>query len=292
MLSRSSRRRKRKPALGLSWRFFGLLLLVAGLAVICGWVINTLLVQGYLWAPVEQTELPGQGEQPAAGGTIETPPAGSDGEINDDSPVEIRQDSRRFYLTQLGAMSTKGAADRLTIDLAAQGQAAAYHFDGDLYRVFGSISIDKATAEAIVAMNKASDRDAFVKEIFLPALNKELVGAEAHYFQEVAVVVDSLEDAFISLLEDANLDAVRLDGLQKQLKEAKNSLWQKEAGAELSPLHEQLLAAADRLGDTLAAAAKFMSTSDDQARLQGENGLIEFLFLYQALRENLQNLPY
>ncbi len=281
-----SRRRSKKRV--FPWRQLGVLLLVGALAVICGWMINTLLLQGYLWAPI-----PPGGDGPSIGNqpdpTVnepqhqqEDPPA--------DATVQLELRSVRFYLTQVGAVGTQAGANTIISTLQEQGTAAAYHYDGQLYRVFAGIFAEQEAAGALVTWLKSIGVDAFVKEISWPTSKGQIAGEKGAYFAVVKPAIAEMEEVFALLLTAQGLDREQIISLQTEVQEAQTTLAQAQPPSSLTTLHTQLEAAVDKLKGALDGARQFVELADDNGRLLSESRLIEFAELYQQFSTAISSL--
>ncbi len=282
----SSRKRSRKKS--IPWRRLGVLALIAAAAILCGWMINTLLLQGYLWAPadpkhpdpvVDKQPDPTTPNKPT---DEEKPPVGATAQV--DLPAA------KFYLTQVGALGTESSANALTKDLKEQGNAATYHYDGQLYRVYAGIFADKAAADALAQMFKSMQIDAFTKEVSWPASKGELKGAAGAYFPTVQPAVAEIEKAFSDLLGAQDLDRNQVIKMQSALQTAQATLTATQPAPELADLHSNLLAASKKLSSVVDATRQFIETGNDQSRFVSESGLIEFSQLYQKFVDDLQAL--
>lgn len=263
--------------------------MVGALAILCGWMINTLLLQGYLWAPIDQgPDNQGIGGQPdpfpneTDPNDKEEPPASTTAEVN------LR--SVRFYLTQVGAIGSETGANALIDSLKEQGNAAAYHFDGQLYRVFAGIFADKAAADAVGEMFKSMQIDAFTKEVSWAASKGEVKGAFGAYLTTMQSAIAEMEDTFSVLLGTQALDQGQITKLQSAVQTAQSTLAQAQPTSELSTLHNLLLAAVNKLKGAVDATRQFIETGNDHSRFTSESSLIEFAHLYQDFVEKIRAL--
>lgn len=281
-----SRKRSRKKF--FPWRQLGVLALVGAVAILCGWMINTLLLQGYLWAPAEQQPGPITDAQPDPNPNITEPTDEEKPPANKTAQVSLR--SMQFYLTQVGAVGTESGANTLIKDLQEQGNAAAYHFDGQLYRVFAGIFADKAAADALGQMFKSMQIDAFTKEVAWPASKGELTGPAGAYIAVAQPAIAAIEETFLALLGTQGLDQAQVIKLQSSLQTARAALAQVSPSSELTALHSDLLAAGNKLKAAVDAIRQFIETGNDHSRFMSESGLIEFAHLYQKFTASLRAL--
>lgn len=281
-----SRRRSRKKS--FPWRPLGVLILVGALAIICGWMINKLLLQGYLWAPVDQEPEPVIGGQPEPDPSLPQPEEEPASPVAETAEVELR--SVKFYLTQVGAVSSEAGANSLIKDLQERGNAAAYHFDGQLYRVFAGIFADPAAADGLGAVLKSMQIDAFTKEVAWSASKGQLTGEAGGYFKAAQPAITSMEEAFSLLLGAQNLDRDRIINLQSAVQAAQTTLAQIQPGTDMKGLHNELSTACNKLKSAIDAARQFVETADDHSRLISESGLIEFAELYQRFVKTIKDL--
>lgn len=282
---RSNKRTRKKKT--FPWRQLGLFALVGALAILSGWMINTLLVQGYLWAPVEQ-DPPGQiGNQPD--------PTPNNPDPNDEQPpvnvtADISLRSVEFYLTQAGAVGTEAGANALISDFNEKGNAAAYHFDGQLYRVFVGISADKGAADALGEMFRSTQIDAFTKEISWASSEGQVTGAAGAYLATAQSAITEMENAFSALLGTQALDQDQVVRLQSAVATAQTTLTQAQPASDVSRLHNSLMAAANKLKSAVDAARQFIETGNDHSRFASEGNLIEFAQLYQVFAQEIRAL--
>lgn len=281
-----SRKRSRKKS--IPWRQLGVLALVGAAAILCGWMINTLLLQGYLWAPAESKQPGPVIEQPDPTPSVKEP-------VNEGKPpisvtAQVNLSSVKFYLTQVGAVGTEAGAKSLIDDFKEQGNAAAYHFDGQLYRVYAGIFADKAAADALGQMFKSMQIDAFTKEVAWPASKGELKGAAGAYFSAVQAAIAEIEETFSALLGTQGLDRNQVVKLQSEVQAAQATLTDAQPTSELAALHKDLLAAGNKLRSAVDATRQFVETGNDHSRFVSESSLIEFAQLYQKFVTNLRAL--
>ncbi|NLY53330.1 MAG: SPOR domain-containing protein [Firmicutes bacterium] len=284
---RSRRRRRRKPS---PWRQIGVYVFVGVLAIICGWVINTLLVQGYLWAPsIPKVDPVNEGPQdPVPEDPVPEDPGSLPQPSEQTAQISLR--SARLYLTQIAAVENKGGADALIAKLREQGYAGAYHYDGKLYRVFAGIFADKAAADALGQMLKASQIDSFTKELSWPASEATISGAYATYFDDVQPALKAIEKVFFDLLDTKGFDQSTLAHLQSSMQEASNVLSQANPDKALESLHADLLTACTQLQEAVRAVEQFMTTGDDQSRIASESHLITVARCFHNITNTINNL--
>ncbi len=280
-----SRRRSRKKA--IPWRQLAIWILVGAIAILCGWMINTLLLQGYLWAPAETNMDPVIGQQPDP---VPNNSSLTEKKEPSDATAQIKLRSVQYFLTQVGAIGTEAGANALIEGLKEQGNPAAYHFDGELYRVFAGIFTDKAAADALGQMFKSSQVDAFTKEVAWPAVSGTLEGAAGAYFSVVQPAIVVMEDAFAHILSTNGLDQAQLAKMQSSVQAAQATLSEASPGNDLVTLHNDLQAACSKLKNTIDALKQFIETGDDRSRFAGESQLIEFTSYYQAFTSSIRAL--
>ncbi len=282
------RSRKRSKKRTFPWRQLGVLVLVGALAIICGWMINTLLLQGYLWAPGEPGDGALIGNQPDPTPNESEPNNEQEPSAPVTTQVELR--SVRFYLTQVGAVGTEAGANSLISTLQEQGTAGAYHYDGELYRVFAGIFAERAAADGLSILLKSMQIDAFVKEMAWPTCKGELTGEAGAYFEVVKPAIAEMEETFSLLLSAQGLDRNQIITLQSSIQEAQTTLAQARPAADFNQLHSKLVAASDKLKAALDGARQFVETANDHSRLLSESRLIEFAELYQQFASAIRNL--
>lgn len=280
---RAQKKRKRKKA--FPWRQLGIFTLVGALAILTGWMINTLVVQGYLWAPVEQNPPGPVGNQP-------DPTPDAPGPSDDDTPpvnvtADVNLRSVQFYLTQVGAVGTEAGAKALVSDFNENGNAAAYHFDGQLYRVFVGIFADKAASDALGEMFRSMQIDAFTKEVSWASRKGQVTGAVGAYLGTVQPAIAEMENAFSTLLGTQALGQDQINSLQSAVANAQTTLTQTQPTSDVSRLHSALVAAANKLKSAVDATRQFIETGNDHSRFASEGNLIEFAQLYQGFAQEI-----
>lgn len=279
---RAQKKRKRKKA--FPWRQLGIFTLVGALAILTGWMINTLVVQGYLWAPVDQ-------DPPGQVGTQPDPPPDDPGPSDNKPPVSVTADvnlrSVQFYLTQVGAVGTEAGAKALVNDFNEKGNAAAYHFDGQLYRVFAGISADKAASDALGEMFRSMQIDAFTKEVSWSGRKGQVTGVAGAYLATVQPAITEMENAFATLLGTQALGQDQINSLQSAVANAQATLTQTEPASDVARLHSALVAAANELKSAVDATRQFIETGNDHSRFASEGNLIEFAQLYQGFAQEI-----
>lgn len=279
----ASRRRARKT---FPWRTLGVLTVVGAIAILCGWLINTLLLQGYLWAPVEQIEgpigvLPGEDAKKQPQQAVEEAA---------NIRVEVNLPAVSFYLTQVGAVGTEAGASAVVANMKEEGNAAAYHYDGELYRVFAGIFKQREAADATSKMFKSMQIDAFTKEVAWPVSKGTLTGAVGSYYKSVDSAVQAMHATFMDMLNAQNLGRQEVDAMRSLLQEAEASLGKAEPTVDVTALHQELTDACVKLKYTVDALHRFITTSDDNSRFASEGGLIEFGDQYRIFAARLRDL--
>lgn len=271
------RRSRRKRAQKQSWRLAVMLTIIGAAAILCGWLINTLLVQGYLWAPAR----PGVGQ-------VEEPLVPDDAALTDDEAEEqvpeqsvtISWPANTVYLTQVGAMGNEAGANKLILQLQEQGYAGAYHFDGKIYRVFAGIYANKGAADALGATLRTMKMDAFTKEMAWEGGQWTLSGSEGAYWAKAQPVLENMAKILTELLRGENLTESAGTKFKSNLQTALQVLQDAAPAHGLGGLHRDLLNAGKKMQEAVDQFSQYISTNNDRRRIAAESALIEFVQLY------------
>lgn len=271
-----------------------LLLLVAGLLAIgCGWLLNRLIVQGYLWSPAVTTEDPVV-QQPGTNQPDPDPDPGS-GTSQPNTPTVTEASvvlaASKFHLIQVGALSSDTSAQNLIRQLAAQGYPGAYTHDDKYYRVFAGIYPEQAAADVVgQSLEQLLKNKVFVKEVSWSAVNRQVTGSLAGYFAAAKDPLAAVDHAFATCLAAEAVDQVKIADLQQQVDAAHQALSALTPPAELQSLHATLLEACTDLLATANQIKQYLDTNDELELLGAQSSLMDFAQLYQQVHSIVQNI--
>ncbi|MGI6357830.1 MAG: SPOR domain-containing protein [Bacillota bacterium] len=280
-MARRSRKR-RKNGVG---KLVVTLLLVGLLAIGCGWLINRLIVQGYLFGSDLEPNGPNTGTLPPdnppsePGGQHEEPPLPAVTE------AQLSMQSFRCYLPQVGALSNVSGAEGLVQQLSQQNYPAAYAQEGGFFKVFAGIYAERDAAQAVGTLLQQLGHDVFIKEIILPGGRYDVAGSMADYFAQAAQQVTALEGAFGQMLRPTAIDGEQAASLQRQVDAAHERLSTMGATGDAVRFHSQLLeACADLLG-AANQLCSYLDSSNEMDLLQMQVSLMEFVLDYLTVQQ-------
>lgn len=276
MRSRSRRRRKTKSS-GL----LGLLFVTSILAIACGYAINTLLIKGYLWAPLP--------EPPSQGGEIVEPPVAPVPTPDPPAPTAttFTLQSFSFFRVQAGALSSEQAATTLIQEFNEQGVSAAYFQEGGFYKVSVGIAVNREEADALGDM---LELPIFVASVSWPAGHWNITGANAPYWAAAHEPISVMETSFGRMMSAAELTKQQIGAEQAAIQAAHLALSALTPPSELRQAHGILLEAAAALTKAANELVSYMESGDDRVRVAAGNGLIDFAQQHSLWRNMIQNI--
>jgi len=281
-MRRRSRRKKKK-----SGRLIGTFILVGLLAIGCGWMINRLIVQGYLFRPAIVQDDPDVSDLPSVDPSVQSE--------EDDDPVpvteaQLKMQPFRFYLVQAGALETEGRARGLVQRLEADGYPGAYVKEGEYYKVFAGIYSQKEAADAIGQMLKEQQHDNWVKEITLAGADAKVTGSGAAYIAAAKDDLAALDAAFADLLAASSVDSTKALALKQQVDRAHERLSALSPGEQMVPFHSALLDACAELLATVNQLSAYLESNDQADLLQTNSSLMDFALGYQKVQSIIRDI--
>lgn len=284
-MQRRSRRRKKKRKSG---RLIGTFLLVGLLAIGCGWMINRLIVQGYLFRPAIVREDPDVSDLP----TVDPP--GEEEEQDEPAPVseaQLKMRSFRFYLLQVGALNSASAAEGLVQQLETEGYPGAWVKEGGYYKVFAGIYSQKEAASAVGQMLKEQKHeDAWAKEVALAGVDAKVTGASATYVAAAKESLAAIDAAFADLLAASSVDAAKASALKQQVDRAHERLSALTPNEAMIPYHSALMDACADLLATVNQLSNYLDSNDQADLLQTNSSLMDFALNYQSVQSIIRNI--
>lgn len=285
MQRRTGRRKKKKK----SGRLIGTLILVGLLAIGCGWTINRLIVQGYLFRPAIERDDPNVSDLPPV-----DPPGQDEGEgTGDPTPVteaRLKLQSFRFYLLQVGALSNEVSAENLVRRLAADGYPGAYIKEGKFYKVFAGIYSQKEAADAVSQMLKELKHEVFVKEAAIAGGDYTVNDSNAPYFAASADHLTAIDSAFGDLLAASSIDGAKASTLKEQVDGAHERLSALNPSEGLTPYHSALLDACAELLAAVNQLNTYLESNNELDLIQTNSSLLDFALDYQAVQSIIRDL--
>lgn len=281
-MRRRSRRKKKK-----SGRLVGTFILVGLLAIGCGWMINRLIVQGYLFRPAIVQDDPDVSDLPSV-----DPPVQSE-EEDDPVPVaeaQLQMQPFRFYLVQAGALETEGSAQGLVKRLEADGYPGAYTKEGEYHKVFAGIYSQKAAADAIGQMLKEQRHDNWVREITLAGVDAKVIGSNAAYIAAAKDDLAAIDAAFADLLAASSVDNTKALALKQQVDRAHERLSALSPSEQMVPFHSALLDACAELLAAVNQLSTYLESNDQADLLQTNSSLIDFALGYQTVQSIIRDI--
>jgi guanyl-specific ribonuclease Sa len=281
-----SRKRRRKQKSG---RWVLILLVTGLLAVGCGWVLNELLIQGYLWSPAVTADDPEVGNP-----TSEQlqPPKSNDPEPVQPTVTESRVDlpAHTFYLLQVGALSNEAGAERLVQQLADLGYPGSYAKDGVFFKVYAGIYPEREAAQAVKQLLEQQGQSAFVKEDSLPGAAYAVTGGMANYFASANDRLAAIDQAFAVCLTASSIDAAIISNLQQRVDTAHQALSALTPPTDLQPFHAAMLEACTELLATVNRIEEYLNSNDETELLKAESSLMDFAIHYQQAQSIIRNI--
>ncbi len=281
-MRRRSRRRKKK-----SGRLIGTFVLVGLLAIGCGWMINRLIVQGYLFRPAIVQDDPDLSDLPSV-----DPPVQSEGD-DDPAPVtaaQLQMRPFRFYLVQVGALANESSASSLVQRLEAEGYPGAYMKEGQYYKVFAGIYSQKEAADAIGQMLEQHKHDFYVKEVALVGIDAQVTGSSASYAADAQEELAAIDVAFAELLAASSVDSAKALALKQQVDKAHERLSALSPSEEMVPYHSALLDACAELLAAVNQLNTYLDSNDQSDLLQTSSSLMDFALGYQRVQSIIHDI--
>ena len=278
---RSKRRRNKK-----SGRLLRSLLVAGLLAVGCGWLINTLFVQGYLWAPAVGTRDPvvqdpsTQNPNPSTG--KETPPAATES--------QAKLGAFQFYLVQVGALGSEASAQNLVKKLETQGYPGSFAKEGDLFKVYAGIYQQKAAASAAGEFLRQLKHNVVIKDVTLPGGSFSVTGAEAIYFATANEKLAAIDAVFNDLLAASSIDQSKAGELRQRVEIAHQTLASLTPPSQLQTLHAALLDASAWLLTSTKQLEEYLKSNNELNLLSSESSMMEFAQAYQTMYSIIRNI--
>lgn len=277
---RLKRRRKKKSSRLLSS------LLVAGLlAVGCGWLINTLFIQGYLWSPTVATKAPVVQEP-----TTPTKNPVTEQEAPATTESQVKLQSFQYYLVQVGALGSEASAEKLVKQLETQGYAGSYAKEGDFFKVYAGIFAQKEAAQATGAILKQLKQVALVKEVVLPGESFPVTGTLAGYFATANEKLAVIDSSFSQLLSASSIDQAKAEELRLKVETAHQALVSLTPPAELQTFHAAVLDASAWLLTSTKQLKEYLESNNELSLQSADSSLMEFARVYQTVHLIIRNI--
>lgn len=281
-MRRRSRRRKKK-----SGRLIGTFVLVGLLAIGCGWMINRLVVQGYLFRPAIVQDDPDVSDLPPVDAPV---PEKEDGDPAPVTEAQLKMQSFRFHLVQVGALGSESAAEGLVQQLEREGYPGSYVKDGGYYKVFAGIYSQKEAALAITQLLKELKPDAWAKEVTLTGVDAQVTGASAPYVAAAKESLAAIDAAFAELLAAASVDSTKAIALRQQVDGAHERLSALSPSEQMTPYHSALLDACAELLAAVNQLNTYLESNDQSDLLQTNSSLMDFALDYQTVQSIIRDI--
>ncbi|MGI6344883.1 MAG: SPOR domain-containing protein [Bacillota bacterium] len=274
--SRRSRQRRKKSNLIPA-------LIISGiLAILCGYIINSLLVNGYLWAPaIKDNPEP---DPPQTEPDPDPEPPDPDPEV---TSARLKIKGLTCYVLQVGALSSEANAQGLLQRLQQAGYPGAIRQEGELHKVSVGIFDNREAALAVREMLKDEDVDGFVREVSLEPGDWTINDARAGYFARLAEVVAELEALSAEMLRPGSINYDRGKAMQQQIEQAAQLLQSAQYPVDCQALQGQMVAATESLRQAISDLVQFLTYNDEQFRVLAESNLLEFVLNYQVVSQTL-----